>query len=320
MAFDLEVFNKQTYAVMTEVIDQEVEKFNAASGGAIVLENKPHEGDFDIKASFKAIANLVRRRNIYGTGAIPRTTLTMLKDVAVKIAAGTPVVEWEPAQYRWVLQNPELAALTIGEQLAVGRIGDMLNAALSGGVTAVSGNTNVVHTATGKATFKELNKGSAKFGDRSTDLKAFVMHSTTAHDLYDNALTNAERLFSYKTVNVMRDGFDRLFIITDSPALTQTTTGATPVTTYNTLGLVEGGIVVADNNDFDAVVINKEGDENIRRAYQAEWSYTVGVKGYAWDTAAGGKSPNDTALGTSSNWTKIATSDKDTAGVLVVTQ
>ncbi|MBS9780966.1 MAG: hypothetical protein KGV56_00550 [Gammaproteobacteria bacterium] len=150
MSFNLEVFNKQTYAVMTETIDQEVNKFNAASGGVIVLANKPHSGDFDIKASFKAIANLVRRRNVYGQGQIDKTTLQMLKDVAVKIAAGTPVVEWEPAQYAWVKQNPELAALTIGEQLAVGRIGDMLNAALSAGTSAIKGNTNLVHTATGK--------------------------------------------------------------------------------------------------------------------------------------------------------------------------
>ncbi|MBS9781507.1 MAG: hypothetical protein KGV56_03345 [Gammaproteobacteria bacterium] len=79
-------------------------------------------------------------------------------------------------------------------------------------------------------------------------------------------------------------------------------------------------IVVADNSDFNAVIVNVTGNENIKAEYQAEWSYTVGVKGYAWDTSAGGKSPNDTAIGTPTNWNKIATSDKDTAGVLVVTQ
>lgn len=316
MAFDLQVFNKQTYTVATEVVSQEVNKLNQASGNSIVLATKPHSGDFDIEASFKAIGNLVRRRNVYGSGAITGTTLQMLKDVAVKIAAGTPPIAWEPAQYAWVQQNQALAALKIGEQLAVGRVADMLNAALLGGVSAVKGNASLTHTVTGKPTFKELNRGSAKFGDKSYTIKAWVMHSAVAHDLYDNALTNAEQLFSYETINVMRDAFGRIFVITDSPALTDTATK----TTYNTLGLTENGLVVADNNDFNAVIVNKTGDENIKAEYQAEWSYTVGVKGYAWDIANGGKSPNDTAIGTPTNWDKIATSDKDTAGVLVVSE
>lgn len=318
MAFDLQVFNKQTYTVATEIVAQEVDKLNQASGNSIVLATKPSSGDFDIEASFKAIGNLVRRRNVYGSGKVTATTLQMLKDVAVKIAAGTPPIAWEPAQYAWVQQNQALAALTIGKQLAVAKVGDMLNAALLAGVSAVKGNSAVTHTVTGKATFKELNQGSAKFGDRSHSIKAWAMHSAVAHDLYDNALTNSERLFSYESINVMRDSFGRIFVITDSPALAHTTTGATPKTTYNTLGLTESGIVVADNDDFNAVIVNKTGNENIKAEYQAEWSYTVGVKGYAWDMANGGKSPNDTAIGTSTNWDKIATSNKDTAGVLVV--
>ncbi len=45
-AFDLQVFNEHTRTVMTETIDQDVNKFNEASGGAIVLINKPFDGDF----------------------------------------------------------------------------------------------------------------------------------------------------------------------------------------------------------------------------------------------------------------------------------
>ena len=62
------------------------------------------------------------------------------------------------------------------------------------------------------------------------------------------------------------------------------------------------------------------GSENIKRTYQAEWSYNCGILGYAWDETAGGKSPTDTAIGTSTNWKKIATSNKDTAGVLLASK
>lgn len=318
MAFDLKVFNEQTHTVITETIAQEVEKFNAASGGAIILATKPTQGDFDIRSSFKEIANLVRYRNAYGSGAAPTAKLEQLLNIAVKVAAGTPEISWEPQQYKWTLQNPELAALTIGKQLGKARIAHMLNTGIKAAVAAISGNTYMVSGAgTDAASLKALNKGSAKMGDRSMALRAWVMHSATIHNLFENALTNTENLFSYDTVNVIRDPFGRLFVVTDSPDLVDTS-GANPI--YRTLGLVEGGALVHDNADFYSTLQEVTGSENITAKYQAEWSYNTAVYGYAWDTAAGGKSPNAAALGTSANWDKTATSNKNTAGVLVLTK
>lgn len=316
MAFDLQVFNKQTYLSMTETVAQDVEKFNQASAGAIQLISNPFQGDFDMEASFKQIEGLVRRRNAYGNGTIAAKRLTQILDVAVKVAAGTPPIQYEKQQYLWIKQNPELAALTIGEQLAKAKIADMLNAGILSGASAIGGNSAMVEgDGTAAATFRLQNKGAARMGDRSSAIRAWVMHSTTMHNLFDNALSNAENLFRYDGVNVIRDPFGRLFVVTDSPALSVTTTG----TIYNTLGLVEGAIVVNDSNDFNAELVPSTGKDNIEYTYQAEWSYGVGVKGYAWDTATGGKSPTDAAIGTSTNWDKIATDNKDTAGVLIKT-
>ncbi|QPB42220.1 major capsid protein [Rodentibacter haemolyticus] len=315
MSFDLQVFNKQTQLALTETVDQDVTKFNEASGGTIVLQNAPVEGDFDIRASFKAVAGLVRRRNAYGQGTVEAKRLEQLLNVAVKVAAGTPPLEYEPQQYHWILKNPELAAITIGEQLAKARLADMLNTAVLGGVAAIGGNTKAVHDDKANApTFRTLNKGAALFGDRSGSLKAWVMHSTTLHSLFENALTNTERLFNYDNINVVRDMFGRVFVVTDSPALVSADGS------YNTLGLVENAILVGGNNDFNSVILPKVGGENIGATYQAEWTYNLGILGYKWDMTTGGKSPNDTALGTSTNWEKSATFDKDTAGVLVKTK
>lgn len=315
MSFDLQVFNKQTQLALTETVDQDIEKFNDASGGTIVLQNAPVEGDFDIRASFKAVAGLVRRRNAYGQGTVEAKRLEQLLKVAVKVAAGTPPLEYEPQQYNWILKNQELAAITIGQQLARARLADMLNTAVLGGVAAIGGNTKTVLDDKSQApTFRTLNKGAALFGDRSGSLKAWVIHSTTLHTLFENALTNTERLFNYDNINVVSDPFGRVFVITDSPALVNADGS------YNTLGLVENAILVGGNNDFNSVILPKVGGENIGATYQAEWTYNLGILGYKWDMTAGGKSPNDTALGTSTNWEKSATFDKDTAGVLVKTK
>ncbi|OOR86641.1 hypothetical protein B0181_11625 [Moraxella caviae] len=313
--FDLEKFNKQTYTVMTETIDQEVQVFNAQSGGTIELVAKPFQGDFDINASFKLIAGLVRHRDVNnGTNAINQKRLEQIKDVGVKIAAGTDEIVWESAQYRWIMQNPELAAVKIGEQLAKGQIANMLNSGIKSAVSAIRGNTDVTLDKGEQALdYALLTQAGALFGDRSNAIKAWILHSGALTKLQLKALANSERLFTYDSVAVFRDPFGRVFVVTDSPDLVDTNK-------FNVLGLTEGGVVIANQNDFDGITTHATGKENIQRTYQAEWSYGVSVKGYAWDIAAGGANPNAATLATPTNWKKTATSNKDTAGVLLITQ
>jgi len=320
MPFDLVVFNKQVSTTITELVDQEVNKFNEASGGVLVLASGANKGDFSIESMFKQIGGLVRRRDAYGNGTVPPKRLEQLANTAVKVAAGTPPIEFEPQQYLWIQENPTLAALKIGEQLAKAKLQDMLNAVIRTLVAALKGNPAIVHDGTDAGpNWRVLNQGAGKFGDRSGALAAWVLHSTVLTNLYDNALSNAERLFTFGTVNVMRDPFGRIFVVTDADPLINPAAGEDEIT-YNTLGLVPGAGLVQDNGDFNAVMVDQVGNENISRIYQAEWTYNVGLAGYSWDQANGGKSPNDTALGTSANWDKTASSNKDTAGVLVVTK
>lgn len=318
MAFDLEKFNRQTWAIATETVAQEVDKFNKNSNNVIVLSAKPFEGDFDIRASFKGIAGLVRHRDVEnGTNTITSKRLEQHKNVAVKVAAGTPEILWQPAQYQWILQNPENGAVVIGTQLGRAMLADMLNTGIKAGVSALKGNSEVVENGTAKAIdFAVMTKGASRFGDRASSLAAWVLHSGALSQLQLNALNNNERLFSYENVNVFKDPFGRILIVTDSPDLTYNDSGVK----YNTLGLTEGGIVVSTQDDFYSVIVPKTGTENISNAYQAEWSYGLSVKGYSWDMTAGGNNPNAGTLATPTNWKKTATSSKDTAGVLLQTQ
>ena len=314
MAFDLVKFNQETHLVMTETIAQQVDLFNAQSNGAIQLIAKSFKGDFDVASSFKAIANLVRHRDVEnGQNSIASARLTQHKNAAVKVAAGTPEILWEAAQYNWTMQNPQLAAIKIGEQLGRATVADMLNTSIKCGVSALKGNTAVVEgNGSAALDFASLTKGAGLFGDRSQAIAAWVMHSGALTNLQLKALGNNERLFTYETVSVLRDPQGRLFIITDCPDLVDSSTK------HNIMGLTEGGLVINNQNDFNSVIVAKTGKENITNAYQAEWSYAASVKGYTWDMTAGGANPNAGALATPTNWKKTASSDKDTAGVLVV--
>lgn len=317
---DLAVYSEYAYSAMTEVLAQQVELFNAATNNAVTLAPAAVQGDFSDVAFWQKISGLVRRRNAYGTGDVAEKVMEHLVDTMVKIAAGTPPVRIDPGMFNWIQRSPEEAGVVLGQQLAKDTLGDMLNIALGAANAALTNEATNLLSITGEtdkvASFIALNRAQAKMGDAAQQIVAWIMHSTPLFSLYGNALTNAQQLFTYGTVNVARDPWGRVLIATDSPNLLSF---SSPNTTYSTLGLVPGALVVQQNNDFDANEETNNGKENIVRTYQAEWSYNLGVKGFAWDKGNGGKSPNDAAVLTGTNWDKYATSNKDLAGVILKT-
>lgn len=317
---DLQVFNDWVYKTSSEVLDQQVDLFNAATRGAIILRTANNTGDVSESAFWAKIQGLVRTRNPYGTGTVAAKDLRQLVENTIKVGAGTPPINIPPSMLRWIQKSPEEAGAVIGQQLAGDTLQDMLNNAIGAGKASfTAGGAVYDHSAvgTGLLTQKAFNAGQRIFGDRSTDIQVWIGHSSPLFDLYDNALGNAEQLFDFATVNVKQDAFGRPIIITDSPALVS---GSADTLRHSILGLTTGAILVEQNNDFDSVVVESTGGENIGRQYQAEWSYNLGVNGYAYDVATGGKAPNPTAIATSANWDKIATSIKDTGGVVILTK
>lgn len=314
---DLQVFDEYLQTTLTELLDQNIDLFNAATRGGIILRPAAHEGSFTNSTIWSKIAGLVRRRDAFGSGAVTPKTLTQLLDVSVKVAAGTPPVEIEPGMMRWIQKAPEEAGAVYGTQLAEEMLADMLNTALSVFFVAVGQVPALINDVSGgaDASLTALNGGAAKFGDRANALVAWAMHSKQVFDIYGSALANVERLFQFGNVQVQQDGFGRVFVISDSPSLI--TTGAPDK--YHALGLTAGAVLVDQNNDFEQNIETSNGDENILRTIQSEWSFNLGVKGFAWDITNGGASPTDAAINTATNWDQFATADKDLAGVIVTT-
>ncbi len=319
---DFAVFQEQAYSAMTEVLAQQVEKFNEASAGTILLSSAAHQGDYNEETMYANISGLVRRRNAYGTGAVTAVSLTHLTDTGVKVASGTPPVNIDPGMFKWIQRAPEEAGVVIGRQMAKANMADMLNTSVQATAVALAAKTAVTldnSALTGGAelpSFVALTNAAAKMGDYASEIQAWVMHSTPMHKLFVNALTNAEKLFDYGNVNVIRDPFGRRFIMSDIPGLF---VSGSP-NKYRTLGLTAGSVRVEQNNDYTDNVSTVNGNENLLRTFQAEWSFNLGIKGFAWDKTNGGKSPAAAAIATATNWDQYTTSHKDLAGVVLITQ
>lgn len=318
---NLKVYSRSLYTAFVERQDQFLNVFNGASQGAIQLTAASLQGDFESSAFYSVINDMVRRRNPYTDGTIATKELAMNEDTIVKVAAGTPEMRIDPGQWRWIQRSPEEAGAFIGIQLADQSIKDMLNTSLGCYVAATAAQTEVYRDVSAETdprdaqcSFINLARAAGLFGDRSNAIRVWVMHSTPRTNMLVDNLSNAERLFVFDTVNVYRDSEGRVFVITDSPSLTAAGDK------FHICGLRPGAIQIGRNNDWDSTEVDATGRENIKRTFQAEWSYNIGLNGYAWDKASGGKAPNDAALFSAANWDRYATSHKDLGGVLLTTK
>jgi hypothetical protein len=315
---DFQVFNEWSYRTATEVLQQQVDLFNAATNGAIILRSANNTGDYTEEAHYALIADLVRRRNAYSDADVGEKNMEMLLETSVKVAGAAGPIRIDPHWWDWINRDQEEAGAVFGQQLAVAMAADMLNTSISALVAAMSNDVAVIgHSTSAAPGFDDLLIGTSKFGDQSQRLSVWVMHSHTMFALWGNALTNTASLFNWGTLNVRADAFGRRFVITDSPALVDT---APNPDQYYSLGLTPGAVVIEQNDDYLQNVDTTNGGENIRRTIQAQWTNNLGVKGYTWDKTSGGKSPNNGALSSAANWDRVATSHKDLPGVIVKTQ
>lgn len=317
-----QIFNEYTRKASAVALSYQVELFNTATRGGLLLTNKRSEGDFSDKSHYAQVPNLVRRRDPYASGTIAPVTMAQLLETSVKVGAGTFPFQADPAWFAWLQLNPEEGGALYGQQLAEQRLADMVNVAIGSYKAAVQTEGSNVSDITGSAnaSLPALLTTSAKLGDRADKIKCWLGHSKPIFDIWGAALANTTNLFTFGTVNIMQDGFGRIFIMSDAPALSDPIgvddDPATP--SYFMCGLTENAVVIQDNGDFTQNIEESNGDNNIKRTIQAEWSYNVGVKGFTWDKTTGGKAPTTAALFTGSNWDKLTGySNKDLAGVLL---
>jgi hypothetical protein len=313
---NMKVFNATVQTATIETLAQMVDKFNAASRGAIVLTAEGFEGDYRFENFWAGLHAARRRVDRYASNAsASATALAQLQAVGVKVAGGFGPIVWEPSQLAYVQKNPAEAVEVISRNLAESILQDQLNTAIAALVAAIeAGTTNTTYdTGTGPLTYADLNLAHAKFGDASGSIVADVMDGAAYHNLIGANLANAQQLFQSTGVLVV-DILGKAMVVTDAPALRETGTGAD----QKALGLVAGAATVYDGSELVMNTETSNGKERIETTFQADYTFGLALKGFAWDVASGGKSPSDAELATGSNWDKVATSWKHTAGVLAL--
>lgn len=312
----MQVFNEYIMPATIETLGQMVDKFNQASAGAIRLTTEGFDGDFLQESFFASIHAAQRRVDRYAAQASASATdLTQLKHSSVKVAGGFGPIRYEPSQMTW-LNKPTTEGIEVASRnFAEALLKDQLNTAIAALVAAISNQaaaTNDV-SATAGINYVSLNGAHAKFGDRSGDLVAQVMTGAVYHKLIGANLTNAAQLFQAQSVRVV-DILGKAVIVTDAPGLYL---AGTPNKDF-VLSLAPDAAIVSDAGDLISNIETSNGQTRIETTMQIDYSFGLGLKGYTWDEANGGKSPTDAEIATGSNWDRVATDIKHTAGVVTI--
>ncbi len=314
------IYNEQIRLRTIELIGQMLPVFNAASGNTIILSSEGFMGDFSRESFATTLAGAQRRVNRNAAnGAATVTPYAEDELVGVKVAGGFGPVLFEPAQMTYLQSNPEEAINNIAQGFADALLADQLNTSVGCAVAAVENQASLVNDVSaltgglGALTQTAINGSHAKFGDMSQLLRADVMSGAAYHKLLEKGLQNGERLFESTNVRV-QSILGKIFVVSDIPALA---VAGTPNKT-KVLSLVDRGIIVDNTSDIITHLDTSNGKDRIETTWQADYTFGTKLKGYAWDIANGGASPDDTALFTGSNWDLKMASTKHTAGTLAI--
>lgn len=312
----MQVFNQYVMPATIETLAQMVEKFNAASNGAIRLTTAGFDGDFMQESFFAAIHSAQRRVDRYAAQASASATdLTQLKQSGVKIAGGFGPIRFEPGQLTW-LNKPTAEGIEVASRnFAEALLADQLNTAIAALCAAIANQATATNdvSATLGLSYTAMNDAHAKFGDASGSLVAQVMNGQAYHKLIGLNLANAQQLFQAGNV-LVTNILGKAVVVTDAPALY---VSGTP-NKLRVLSLADSAAIVYDGGDVISNIETSNGQTRIETTMQVDYTFGLKLKGYTWDETNGGKSPTDAEIATGSNWDKVATSIKQTAGVITI--
>lgn len=313
---DMKVYDNEIYSNTIELLGQNIDQFNAASGGAITLDASAFRGNFTKEAFFQQLASAQRRVDRFATNdPQAATNLSQSEIVGVKVAGGFGPVLFEPAQLTYLEEDPGSAITAISTAFADALLADQLNTSVGCAVAAIENQAALVNdvSASSGLTQTVLNGSHAKFGDMSGMLVTDVMTGASYHKLIQNALVNGNELFSSENVTVINI-LGKLIVVSDIPALLE---AGTP-NKGKVLSLTNRGIIVDNSSDIVTNMQTNNGNKRIETTWQADYTFGVTLKGFAWDVANGGASPEDAELFTGTNWDKAVAEDKHLAGTLAV--
>ncbi len=328
------IYPELVHSGLSETLVQNTDAFNEASRNTIRLITSRRRGDFAQESFFKNVSNIVQRRIVSSTSpeneAATPSNVPMDEHITVKLNRRIGPIDQTFDSFRKLGDDVDLEVLSflLGGQIAKAVQIDQLDAGLIALVAALSNQSDVLIDVGPNAspqttiTTTTLVDGLNTFGDAAGRVVMWVMHSKVFFDLVKEQINlNIDGVSNFNVAQATPITLNRPVLVTDSAALvsdpTESPTAA--INRYITLGLTENAVTIEDSEEELLYTDVITGNENIVARLQGEFAYNVGCKGFRYDPANGGVNPDDSTLGTGSNWDSVMDNTKDYGGFVIRT-
>lgn len=314
---NFQIYEEQFFGGFTEVLQQNVNAFNEASRGAILLTTDLHRGDFLQKSFMTSIAQstMINRRDTTSVAATTDQPLAQDEEKSPKLSRRIGPIANTVDSFRKIAEDPRIFSLLLGRQIAVSVAKDMLNSALRATEACLDKSANTEFDASdGTLATSDLIDGLAVMGDAADDIVLWVMRSKQFFDLTKNQIsagTDGVSNFNIQTGTPVT--MSRPVLVTDAPPLRENSSPDV----YICLGLTAGAVSVIESEAREIASDLVTGLANLVMRIQGELAYTVNVKGWKYGSTA---NPTDANLATSANWTQAVSSIKSGPGVRIYSQ
>lgn len=305
------IYDKEFQAGVEKALDKNLDVFNTATRGAIILTTESLKGQYEKKAMFKALAQTtIKVRDPESVATIVFDTLDELENIGVKVNRYSAIQKTADA-FAKLAQDPDNSFSSIVGVLTADLITmDMIETAVSALMGATQAEaSHVIGDGLTDMTFKDINSAQFAYGDQYKNVVSILMHSSTAKAFTDVNID--EKMDNVGGVTIQNGTIASLglpIIISDIEALTMTagkgvlvmTTGAVTVTNSETPRIY---------TDFDPTT------ENTMLRLKREWAVNVACKGVSY--TKGTVNPNNTDLADMASWT-VTSSDTKGIGAVII--
>lgn len=302
---DVIIYNEMAQTAYLERLQDNLNVFNTATNGAIILRDENIVGDFEKNAFYK-IGGSIEHRNVNSTAKADGKKINMGEQVGVKVPFKYGPYETTEEAFKRRGANPDEFSELVGQDFADALMAGYWSYATSALQGAIGGNSDMLVSARiaehGK---KVLTKAMRTFGDKFGRLSLWVMDSASYFDIVEDAI--AQKLYQ-EADTVVYGGLPGTMGI---PVLV--TDQAKSNSIY---GLQAGAITITNSQLPNFRVSPIDDEENLGLRVRAEGAFNLNILGYSYKESAGAN-PNLETLGATANWAKWATSNKNTAGVIL---
>lgn len=337
LASDIKVYEEQFQGAFIETLYENVDAFNAASQGALVLETEPLLGNYRKEAFWDERVDSqtgISRRDTTSTSAATAIKLTQDEFIDVKLSRKNG--PWETAldPFRKAIAAGASAQVVgeqfsrvIGVQTAQAVPKEMLTRALAAIEAKLDATSALEHDRTaGTVRLQDLVSGLKLFGDAASSVRLWVMRSEQFFDLLAEQVTStatvyASDMFGATVYQGTPATLGRPVLVTDNSALLEANGVSSGVDKYSILGLAAGAAKITISEPPVVVLEGPiTGGENLIYRWQAEYAYNLGLRGCQWDVTNGGSNPSNSAVSTGSNWDTVVANDKGLPGIIVTSR